>query len=294
MKKNLVGIAALLAAGALALAGCSDTEADETTSGGSETSVSADGGPSDCVPAHPFETITAGVLTSASPEFPPFSTLLDSAMPGIDTEIAQAIADMECLGTEIQEVAYSAAIPAVQSNRADIAVGCYYRTVERVQVVCMSTAIYLDGMGVVSKDGLTSLEEIIKLNVGTVDGYLWNDDMQKLMDGQMKTYPSNVEMWADLNAGRIDVGFDSVAVSEAKAKGTDFKVTTAAPDDRVAASVKAAQIGLPYTKDATALETALNEDIKTLQDNGTIKAIFEKYGVDTSLTEVGTDYLIGE
>jgi polar amino acid transport system substrate-binding protein len=283
MKKYLTGIA-LLTAGALALAGCSsgDTEAEEPAAGSA-----------DCTPAHTFDTITDGVLTIASPELPPFSTLLDDAMPGIDTEIAKAIAELACLDVQIDEVAYAAAIPAVQSNRADIAVGCYYRTVERVEVVGMTRALYLDGMGVVSKDGVTSIEEIITLNVGTVDGYLWNDDMQELMNGQMKTYPSNVEMWADLNAGRIDVGFDSVAVSQAKAKGTDFQVTVADPDDRVAASVKAAQIGLPYTKGATALETALNEDIKTLQDDGTIRAIFEKYGVDTSLTEVGEDYLIG-
>jgi polar amino acid transport system substrate-binding protein len=288
MKKTPLAGLAVLAAAALTLTACSSgTEAsDPVTSGGSAAG--------DCVAAHDFDTITDGVLTIASPEFPPFSTLLSEDKPGIDTEIAKAIAELECLEVEIQEVAYSAAIPAVQSERADIAVGCYYRTVERVAVVGMSDALYLDGMGVVSKTGVTSIEEMLSMNVGSVDGYLWNDDMQALMGGDMKIYASNVEMWADLNAGRIDVGFDSVAVSQDKAKGTDFKVTTADPDERVAASVKAAQIGLPYTQSNTDLATALNEDIATLKADGTLKAIFEAYGVDTGLLDTGDNYLIGE
>ncbi|MDR1852719.1 MAG: ABC transporter substrate-binding protein [Propionibacteriaceae bacterium] len=280
MKKTMTTVAALLCVAGLAA--CSSETADPQVAAG------------DCTPAHTFSTIEAGKLIVASPEFPPFSSLVEGADEGIDTEIAKEIAKLECLTVELQDVAYSAAVPAVQSGRADMAVGCYYRTKERSEIVNLSDAIYLDGMGIVSKDGVTSIPEIIKMNVGSVDGYLWNDDMQKLMDGKMKIYPSNVEMWADLEAGRIDVGFDSVAVSQDKAKGTDFKVTVADPDDRVAASVKAAQIGLPLTKDNAELLAAVNADIKTLQDNGTIKAIFEKYGVDTSLTEVGDNYLIGE
>ncbi|MDR1791203.1 MAG: transporter substrate-binding domain-containing protein [Propionibacteriaceae bacterium] len=287
MKKPVTAAVAAILVAAL-LAGCS--------SGGSEPAESSTGGAvaEGCTPAHTFSTITEGKLSIAVPEFPPFSSMVPDSPAGIDTEIAQAIAAMECLEVELTEVAYSAAVPSVQTGRTDMAVGCYYRTAERAEIVDLSDAIYLDGMGVVSKDGITSIPEMLTKNVGSVDGYLWNEDMQTLMDGKMKIYPSNVEMWADLQAGRIDLGFDSVAVSQDKAKGTDFVVTVAEPDDRVAASVKAAQIGLPLTKGNAELLTAVNEDIKTLRDNGTLKAIFEKYGVDTTLLDVGDNYLIGE
>ncbi|MDR1833779.1 MAG: transporter substrate-binding domain-containing protein [Propionibacteriaceae bacterium] len=285
MKKIATAAAAALLAAA-SLAGCSSDTTAPSGDGGSSVA-------SDCTPAHSFTTITEGKLSIAVPEFPPFSSMVPDSPAGIDTEIAQAIASLECLEVELSEVAYSAAVPAVQTGRADMAVGCYYRTAERAEIVDLSDAIYLDGMGVVSKDGITSIPEMITKNVGSVDGYLWNEDMQTLMDGKMKIYPSNVEMWADLQAGRIDLGFDSVAVSQDKAKGTDFVVTVAEPDDRVAASVKAAQIGLPLTKGNAELLAAVNDDIKKLRDDGTIKAIFEKYGVDTSLIEVGENYLIG-
>ncbi|MDR1513418.1 MAG: transporter substrate-binding domain-containing protein [Propionibacteriaceae bacterium] len=289
MKKPIVSIAAVLGA-ALMLSACSgDPEpADSPAAGDDATSAAA------CVPAHTFTTIADGKLTVASPEFPPFSSLIAGSPEGIDTEIARAVAALECLEVEITEVSYAAAVPAVQTGRADLAVGCYYRTKERAEIVDLSDPLYLDGMGVVSKDGVTSIPDIITKKVGSVDGYLWNEDMQKLMDGKMNIYPSNVEMWADLNAGRIEVGFDSVAVSQDKARGTEFQVAVAAPDDRVAASVKAAQIGFPLVKGNAELLAAVNEDIEKLHADGTIKAIFEKYDVDTSLLEVGDAYLIGE
>jgi len=248
-----------------------------------------------CTPAHAgLTTVTGGTLTVAAPEFAPFVTFgTDGAASGIDSEIVKAIADMECLKTDFTKVEYSAAVPAVQSGRADVAVGDYYRTTSRAEIVGLSDPMYYDGMGIISKDGVSDLPTIFTRKVGTVDGYLWVPDLKKVLGDSLKIYKSNVEMWADLKAGRIEVGIDSIPVGELHAKDNPgWQVATAQPDDRIGASVKPAQAGLPYTKENAALGTALNEDIAKLRSSGKLAEIFTKYNVDPKESQVTDNYLL--
>jgi polar amino acid transport system substrate-binding protein len=247
-----------------------------------------------CTAAHAgLSTVTAGKLTVAAPEFAPFASLTGGTPNGIDIEIVQAIADLECVSTEYLPVEYSAAVPAVQSGRADVAVGDYYRTTSRAEIVGLSDPMYYDGMGIISKDGVTDLPTILTRKVGTVDGYLWVADLKKVVGDRLKIYKSNVEMWADMKAGRIEIGIDSIPVGELHAKDNPgWKVGTAQADPRVGASVKPAESGLPYTKDNAALGTALNEDIAKLRTSGKLAEIFTKHGVDPKETQITDSYLL--
>ena len=278
------GLTVAAAVTGLLLAGCSSG-----SSGESSSTVAAD-----CTPANVFTTIKDGTLTIAAPEFPPFSSLAGGTAAGVDVDIITAIAEMECLTPEYVQVDYSGAVPAVQSGRTDVAIGDYYRTTSRAEVVGLSEAMYVDGMGIISKDGVTDIPTILTRNVGTVDGYLWVADLQAQLGGKLKIYKSNVEMWADLDSGRIDVGIDSVpaAAFSASQNGGDWKVTTADPYEPIGASVKPAQVGIPFTKSNTALGEALNADIAALRADGTLKQIFIDHDVDPSLTEVEDSYLL--
>ena len=268
---------------ALVLSGCSG-------SSGSGAKVA-----SGCKPAHTFNTVSSKKLTISAPDFAPFVSKKDNTQSGIDVDVINQIAAMECLSTNFLQVDYSGAIPAVQSKRADVAIGDYYRTTSRAEVVGLSKAMYVDGMGLVSKDGVKDIPTVITHNVGTVDGYLWVNDMKKLMGDKLKIYKSNVEMFADLKAGRIDVGIDSVPAAQFQAdqnKDAGLQVATANPDDQVGASVKPAQVGIPYTKDNADLGKALDDDIATLRGNGKLDQIFTDHNVDTSLTKLDGDYLV--
>jgi polar amino acid transport system substrate-binding protein len=275
-----------LAAGSVAtgllLTGCSSAAAPTTAASAG------------CTPAHAgLSTVAGGKLTVAAPEFAPFASLTGGTPNGIDIEIVQAIAGLECLGTEFVQVEYSAAVPAVQSGRADVAVGDYYRTTSRAEIVGLSDPMYYDGMGIISKDGVTDLPTILTRKVGTVDGYLWVPDLKKVVGDQLKVYKSNVEMWADLKAGRIEIGIDSIPVGELHAKDNPgWQVATAKADTRIGASVKPAQAGLPYTKDNAVLGTALNEDIAKLRASGKLAEIFTAHGVDPDQTDVKDNYLL--
>src|SRR5690606_2999500 len=123
----------------------------------------------ECTPKHNFKTIEEGYLTVSAPTFPPFSIPEgENQVSGIDGDIVTAIAEMECLKIKVAKVEYATAVPYVSSGRADVAIGNFYRTEARAKVVALSDPLYLDEMGIYSKDGITQIEELKGRSVGTV------------------------------------------------------------------------------------------------------------------------------
>lgn len=256
-------------------------------------SPSASAVSSDCVPQNEVKTLKEGVLTVAAPEFPPFSSVSNGQASGIDADIIKEFAAKNCLEVKMEPTSYAGTIPAVQSNRADVAIGCYYRTAQRAEIVDMSDPIYTDEMASISADNVVSVAAMESLKVGTVDGYLWVPDMKAVMGSNITIYPSAVEMQADLKAGRIQVGLDGFGSAAHMYKGDDkFKVAAVEPDSRVIASTEPAQIGFPHTKGNTTLTTALNASVKTMHDDGTIVKLLVANGLPESAADVGAPRLI--
>ena len=269
--------AACVAAATASLTGCSSTSSTVAEN---------------CTPAHQFSTIDGGKLTVAVPTFPPFSALDWKAASGVDGDLINKFAAQECLDVVTQTVNYSAAVPAIQNGRADVAIGSFYRTQARADVVGLSGPVYLDQMGLISKDGVTSIPALTGRRVGAIDGYLWVEDLNKVLGGDLKLYPSSLELQQDIKAGRIDVGVDGLGAALAAFKDTDYKVTIADPDPAVAASVEAGQTGFPFTKDNAELGSALDETVAAWHQDGTIKEALRKWGLPESSADVGQPRLL--
>jgi len=269
--------AACVAAATASLTGCSSTSSTVAEN---------------CTPAHQFSTIDGGKLTVAVPTFPPFSALDGKAASGVDGDLINKFAAQECLDVVTQTVNYSAAVPAIQNGRADVAIGSFYRTQARADVVGLSGPVYLDQMGLISKDGVTSIPALTGRRVGAIDGYLWVEDLNKVLGGDLKLYPSSLELQQDIKAGRIDVGVDGLGAALAAFKDTDYKVTIADPDPAVAASVEAGQTGFPFTKDNAELGSALDETVAAWHQDGTIKEALRKWGLPESSADVGQPRLL--
>lgn len=248
---------------------------------------------SDCVPQSEVKTAQKGILTVSAPEFPPFSSVSNGKATGIDADIIMNFAAKNCLEVKMEPTSYAGTIPAVQSNRADVAIGCYYRTAQRAEIVDMSDPIYTDEMASISADNVVSVSAMEPLKVGTVDGYLWVTDMKKVMGANLTIYPSAVEMQADLKAGRIQVGLDGFGSAANMYKDdAKFKVAAVEADPRVVASNEPAQIGFPNTKGNSSLTDALNASIATMHEDGTIVKLLEANGLPASAAEVGEPRLI--
>ncbi|MBV2143425.1 transporter substrate-binding domain-containing protein [Falsochrobactrum sp. TDYN1] len=245
----------------------------------------------DCTPKHQFKTVEQGFLTIAAPTFPPFSTpVSDSDITGVDGEIVKAIAAGECLKIKVAPVEYATAIPYVVSGRADIAIGNYYRTEERAKVVGISDPLYLDEMGIYSKDGVSKIADLVDRNVGTVQGYLWVNDLKAVLGSKLRLYNNYVALYQDLDTGRIDVGIDGVAVGTAAQKDgalQGIQIKVAEKDDRVKSSVEAAQSGLMLSKENTELMTAVNAGLAGIRSSGKLVEILKQFGLSESAADVG-------
>lgn len=246
-----------------------------------------------CQPESTFKTISAGFLTVAAPEFPPFSSNKDGKLTGVDADIIKEFAAKNCLDIKVEPTSYAGTIPAVQSGRADVAIGCYYRTAVRAEIVGLSDPIYTDEMGIVSESGVKDIKELESMKVGTVDGYLWVPDMKEVMGANMTIYPSAVEMQADLKAGRIQAGIDGFGSAVQMYKDdAKYKVAGASADPRVIASKEPAQIGFPIGKDNTDMTKAVNTSIKTMKSSGKIEEVVKAYGLPQSAVDTGEPRLV--
>ncbi|VDC22508.1 substrate-binding periplasmic protein [Pseudogemmobacter humi] len=250
----------------------------------------------DCTPKHEFTTVTPGVLTVAVTTYAPHSYLDESGvMKGIDGDIAAEFAKRECLEVKAIAVDPAAAIQYVLSGQADISTGDWYRTAERAKVMNLSAPLYTDQMGIYSKDGFKTVADMEGKKVGTVQGYLWVSDLKTVLGDNLTLYPGSVNMQQDLKLGRIDIGVDGYStgvVAEQQGALGDIQVHVGAPDERVRATMEAAQAGLPYNKSATDLGVALDAAIAEMHADGTIVAILKSYGLDGTAADVGEPRLI--
>lgn len=250
----------------------------------------------DCTPKHQIVTVEEGFLTVAAPTFPPFSVpQADDGLTGVDGEIVNEIAARECLQVKVAQVEYATAIPYVVSGRADVAIGNYYRTAERSKVVDMSAPLYLDQMGLLSTDGVTTIEDLSGHRVGTVQGYLWVNELTEILGDDLSLYNNYVALYQDLDAGRIDVAIDGVAVGKAAQDGGALEgiaIEVAQQDQRVGASVAPPQAGLPIAKGNENLLAAIDATVAELHGNGRLVEILAQFGMPQSATEVGDPRLV--
>jgi polar amino acid transport system substrate-binding protein len=258
--------------------------------GGATGDVSAD-----CKPAHDFSAVRKGMLTVSTFDLPPFTKVKGTKLSGVDGDILKEIAKRECLTITVMPLDASAVIPAVDAGRADVAAGDWYRTAKRAEAVALSAPLYLDQMGIISSDKVNTVTGFDGKTVGTVDGYLWVEDLQKYLGHGLVTYPSSTAMWQDLKAGRIDVAVDSYAsavYANDSIGGGKYSVEVAQPDPAVAASKEPAQAGFPIPKDNKGLLKAIDADIEAMQEDGTIADILQKNGLDASAADTGKPRLI--
>ncbi|MCC4908897.1 ABC transporter substrate-binding protein [Microbacterium sp. cx-59] len=261
----------------LALTGCAAT--------GGDTADVAD----DCAPVHPdVATITPGVLTTSVFVTPPY-TAEDSTggyLGGTEGAILSKIAEMECLTIDASSLAVPAMWASIESGRADVAIAGNYYTDERAAKYNLSSAMYRDGMNVVSTAGYDSVEDLEGKKTGVIQGYLWNEDLvATLGTDNVIQYQDPTSMMSDLEAGRIDAAITTSAEAAYRISlsDADLKAPLFTADERVKASTEPGRVVIGITKGNSSLTDAIDADIQTLIEDGTIAEILEANGIDGSL-----------
>ncbi|WP_033294977.1 substrate-binding periplasmic protein [Amycolatopsis jejuensis] len=246
---------------------------------------------SGCKPLHTFTTLKKGVLTVAGTTLPPFGNVTKEGISGVDGEILTKFAAAECLTIEPTPTSAAATIPSVQSRRADVAMGDWTRTAARAEIVALSDPTYIDQMALVSQEGFSEVSKIKGKAVGTVNGYMWVDSLRTYL-GELRVYPSNVQMYADLKAGRLDFAIDSFGAATVSMKDTPYTVKVATPDAAVPATENGSQTAFPVSKAEPELLAALNAHIAKIKADGTLANLLVANGLPASAANTGGPRLI--
>lgn len=268
--QTLAGAAGVL----LLVAGCS-------SGGGGNQSVGEDVEES-CVPANTFETVKEGVLTVVPYEFLPYAAIENDQIIGVDGEIVTHIAAMECLTIEILPLPAASALEALDTDRADLTLGGWYKTEERGESYGQTDPAWYDFVSMVSKkeNGYDTLDSVEGKKIGMVQGSLWVEQSQQLFGvDNVAVYQTPDAAIADVENGRIDVAFvGSGEGSHISAQKESLIVKRMTPDPRLPASEDINGVNYPHKKSNTALTDALNADIATLRGDGTVEEILANWG----------------
>ncbi|MGO4454820.1 substrate-binding periplasmic protein [Arthrobacter sp. RAF14] len=253
---------------------------------------------SDCTPKHQgVTTVAPGKLTVGVIDIPPFSSYNSGKPNGIDISIVDKIAKDECLTPVYQQATYADAVQSISGGSIDLAVGTIDATEKRLKAVDFSASTYLDGMGIATKTGAKTVADLEKMNkVGTIDGYLWVEDLKKILGDKLVTYPSSVELKADFDAGRLDADVDAYGVQVLQfkdAKGITVSLANDKPDPRVGAITHSPEAAFPLTKGNTSLKQALSDGIEAQRKDGTITKLLTGAGLTEGLGKVAdTQYVV--
>jgi polar amino acid transport system substrate-binding protein len=262
--------------------GGSSSSSSSTGSSGSSAAQAASGS---CTPKHPnLPTIKHGTLSVAAYVSPPYTVQDGSQINGIDGLIVQAIAKMECLKYDATSVAGAALPSSVQSNRADMAIGGIYYSAQRAASFSLSIPMYTDGLALLSKNGVSTLEGLSNTTLGVIQGYLWNSEFQSALgSGKVKIYQTSAALVSDIKVGRVGAGAFTSTEATLRAKQEGLKAAVMVPTSKIAQSEAKSNVVLFMNKHSTQLTAAMNDDLRVLLANGTVARALQSNGVSPSL-----------
>jgi len=280
IKRAAAAVLLALAVAALAACGGDDAATDN---------ASAAGGGGECQPQVELTTLAAGKLKVVAAQYPPLFTYEDGELGGVDGELLKLIAERACLNIEVELQSFAGVIESVAAGRADVAAGGWYITPDREDVVDQSAPVYSDPPVIVAKEEISNLEDV-KGGIGTTQGYLWVEDLQKYAGDRAKLYQSPDAVFADVANGRVDAGLMAVAEASHRLEqnpDAGLTATLMEPLEAIDASVRPSVTNFPHRKNVEGVTEALNAEIERLRSSGDLARILEEHGIDGKAAEVG-------
>ena len=218
------------------------------------------------------ETNTLTMATNA--EFPPFEYLEGNEIVGADVDIALAIA--EKLGRElvISNIDFDAALTGAATGKYDIAVAGITANDERRENMNFSIDYYTASQAIIvmADSEIATAADLEGKKVSCQEG---TTGEQYLLDNgfEIQSFKTGAEAITALTAGKVD----AVVIDDAVARALSEKQEGATIVLEEALTKEAYAIALKKGNDALTAE--IDAALEELKADGTLKAIFEKYGL---------------
>jgi len=221
-----------------------------------------------------------------NPTFPPYEFLgKDGAIVGVDIDIAQRVADKLGVKLNVKNAEFDGIIAAIASGKADMGISGFTINEERKQKVDFSVP-YVDSVQYLilpEASPIKVLEDLAGKNIGGQQGttgyLLVEDEINKgvLKDAgvTLKPYNNAPDAVVNLKEGRLAAVVIDELVAQQLAKNNPGYI--AIPLKFKSGSPVTEQFGVAIAKGNGALLEVVNEVIKGMLDDGSLKAAFAKY-----------------
>ncbi|RNB83336.1 amino acid ABC transporter substrate-binding protein [Brevibacillus fluminis] len=225
------------------------------------------------------------VKVATTSDGPPFVYLNpdNNKMEGLVIDILEDIAKRENLKLDYQVMNWEAMIPSLKGGKADIIAEGMYITDERKQVINFTNPYfgYGEGLMVQGDDTSTkSLDDLKGKKVGALIGTSYQtmlEEKGKSLGIEMKVYQQFGDMMKDVDNKRLDAAlFDQPILVYMKKQNPALTY-------RVVEDYKPSlpgEIGFGVTKSKQDVLDKLNAGIDEIKKDGTLKKIYEKWGLD--------------
>jgi polar amino acid transport system substrate-binding protein len=242
----------------------------------------------------PAEIAEAGIIKSGGgPGYAPFYLLADDGetLVGNDVELLRAAGDVLGVDIDFDALGFDALIPALQSNRIDMAAGAFSITPERLEVVDFMS-YFAGGTSLIVPTGNPkeiSLETMCGSTIAVQQGTVYADNYMPIFNDEcvaagedeitISIFPTQPDATLALSAGRADASMSDYGplVYVAERSGGQLEVLEENYDPSTWG------YGFPQGSELSAAVTAAFNKLMT---DGTYEEILDKWGVsDGAITE---------
>jgi polar amino acid transport system substrate-binding protein len=213
--------------------------------------------------------------------YPPFNVVDNTGVvTGLDIDIGNAIcAELKAKCTWVTQD-FEGLIPALQNGRFDMIIASHSITDDRLKIVDM-VRYYGNSAGFVARkdSGITdtSADGMAGRTVGAQSGTTHASYLEKAYAGStLKLYPTQVEAYADLQAGRIDAVMGDTATLYDWTQGPEGSACCDLLGDTISDPMLGDGLGIILTK-GNPLTAEVAAAIETLRANGTYDKLTAAY-----------------
>ena len=247
----LVLAAALACMSLTACGGSSSGSGDASAAGGEETKT---------------------IVVATSPDYPPFESLENNEIVGIEVDIMDLIAQDLGMTVKYEQMDFDSVIPGVQAGKFDVGMSGITITEDRQKNCDFTDPYFLASQAIVvtADSPITCKADLegkkISVQTGTTAEEYCMDNGYEVL-----SFTANNDAAAALTTGKVDawVVDNEVAVALAAQQGLTVL------DEAITSEPYA----FAFAKGSDELVSSFNASLKKLMDDGSIQEIFDKYGV---------------
>ena len=223
------------------------------------------------------------VLVGTEAAYEPFAfKTADGELVGFDIDFTYALCEEMKVECEIIEQDWDGLIPGLLAKKYDVIIASMSITEERMKVIDFAGPYYrapsrffaLKGSGLTDAQDSLAGRKIGVLRASTLEKFV----KKHYPDADLRTYPSQEEVYLDLAARRLEVGFAAALTVELgflnKEAGKDFEFIGGTHYDEELFGVGT---GIALRQGNDALRERMNAAIKAIRENGVYKKINDKY-----------------